>query len=363
MVRRGFNSFMHTTLSTPAISVLIPIYNAERYLAEALSSLHEQKYSSIEFICINDGSTDGSRGIVQSFLDKDARFKVIDKENSGYGSSLNQAIKQAQGEYISIFEPDDFIEGEMFGCLYTLAQKTGFPDIVKSAYWSIDEEENRFHCGYWGRIKHVQKAFRIEDEPLLTRYHPSIWSALYKKDFLSSQHISFKEVPGAGWVDNPFMAETLLKAHSIVYTNDSFYCYRDAHEGSSTANIAHMEMPLERWLEMTEIFLSQGVSNRELWSIHSYKAFHYLDYAKQAKDYQPAAWESYAKVILEKLSPELVAYSQYLSPAQKQQYTSITGKELHRVRKLPYYGMLLNEAYWKIRQNGFKFMLRRAISS
>lgn len=79
-----------------AISILVPIYNVEKYLHQCLDSLQAQTFSNFEVICINDGSTDGSRQIIQEYLDKDERFTVIDKPNSGYGSSMNQGLKRQE---------------------------------------------------------------------------------------------------------------------------------------------------------------------------------------------------------------------------------------------------------------------------
>ena len=76
----------------PAISLLIPIYNVEKYLRECLDSVLAQSFTDFEAICINDGSTDSSRAIVQEYLDADSRFRVIDKANSGYGASMNLSL-------------------------------------------------------------------------------------------------------------------------------------------------------------------------------------------------------------------------------------------------------------------------------
>ena len=82
------------------VSVLVPICNVERYLRECLRTLERQTLQEMEFICVNDGSTDDSLKILQRFARRDTRFRVIDKENTGYGDSMNLALSQAIGEYI-----------------------------------------------------------------------------------------------------------------------------------------------------------------------------------------------------------------------------------------------------------------------
>ena len=90
------------------VSVLIPIYNNERYLRKCLDSVKNQTINSIEVLLINDGSTDGSLEIMKEYSKMDDRFIVIDKQNTGYGHSLNVGFNKARGKYISIIESDDW---------------------------------------------------------------------------------------------------------------------------------------------------------------------------------------------------------------------------------------------------------------
>ena len=94
---------------TPKVSLLIPICNVERYLRECLDSAVTQSLKDIEIICINDGSTDSSPDIIREYMARDARVKMIDKANSGYGDSMNRGLEMACGEYVGILESDDFM--------------------------------------------------------------------------------------------------------------------------------------------------------------------------------------------------------------------------------------------------------------
>ena len=127
----------------PKISVLIPIYNVEKYLRECLESLVNQTFQDIEFICINDGSTDSSLKILEEYAQKDSRIKIINKENSGYGASMNMGLDAASGEYIGIVESDDFVSSNMFEDLYNLAEKNN-ADIVKSDYYTYLTSKNQY---------------------------------------------------------------------------------------------------------------------------------------------------------------------------------------------------------------------------
>lgn len=89
------------------VSIVVPIYNVEKYLRQCLDSIVNQTLKNIEIICVNDGSTDNSLKIIQEFADKDSRIKIINKENTGYGNSMNIGFDAAIGEYIGIVESDD----------------------------------------------------------------------------------------------------------------------------------------------------------------------------------------------------------------------------------------------------------------
>ena len=128
----------------PKVSVIIPIFNVERYLSQCLDSVVNQTLKEIEIICVNDGSTDKSLDIIKEYASKDSRIVIIDKKNSGYGHSMNCGMDIAKGEYIGIIESDDYAELQMFEKLYNLANKKNL-DVVKSGffyYWTKPEIKN-----------------------------------------------------------------------------------------------------------------------------------------------------------------------------------------------------------------------------
>ena len=123
------------------ISVITPVYNVERYLRECLDSLVRQSMQDVEFICVNDGSKDGSLAILNEYAAKDSRFKIISQKNQGYGKAMNVGIKAASGDYIAILESDDFIGGDMLRFLYDVAVRNN-ADIVKSNFYFSSVEKN-----------------------------------------------------------------------------------------------------------------------------------------------------------------------------------------------------------------------------
>lgn len=102
----------------PEISIIIPVYNSEKYLRQCLDSVLNQSFSDFECICVNDGSTDNSLLILQEYANKDKRFKIIDKQNEGVSIARNTGIENAFGEYITFIDSDDWVEIAYLAKLY-----------------------------------------------------------------------------------------------------------------------------------------------------------------------------------------------------------------------------------------------------
>ena len=120
----------------PKISVIVPVYNVERYLPQCLDSILAQTLTDIEIICVDDGSTDESGRILDRYADLDKRLVVFHGPNAGYGAAMNTGLFAATGEYIGIVESDDSILPQMYETLYAAAVKDDL-DLVKSdaVYW------------------------------------------------------------------------------------------------------------------------------------------------------------------------------------------------------------------------------------
>ena len=128
-------------MSELLVSVIVPIYNAGPFLEQCLDSIVGQTHKDLEILLLNDGSTDDSLATMQRYAAQDGRIKVIDKQNQGYGATCNRGLKEATGTWISIVEPDDWIEPGMYADMLAFAEKfteQGTPlDIAKTPYWRI----------------------------------------------------------------------------------------------------------------------------------------------------------------------------------------------------------------------------------
>lgn len=238
-------------IDVPKVSVLVPICNVERYLEECLDSLAAQSFTDFEVLCINDGSTDGSRAIIQSYMDADERFRVIDKPNSGYGASMNMGLANAIGEYIAILESDDFFEPNALELLVDAAERNQ-SDVVKAdfyLYWSTPQERDELF-----RIVDEQEVGRtmrpIDDLAIFFR-KPSIWSALYRSSFLRDNGIDFLETPGASYQDAGFNFKVWASAARATFIADPILHYRQDNEKSSVNSAAKVYCVCDEYASMT----------------------------------------------------------------------------------------------------------------
>ena len=174
------------------VSIIIPSYNAEKYLKQCVESVMKQTLKEIEIIIVDDGSTDNSVFMMDEFEQKDRRVKVLHKKNSGYGNSMNQGIALATGEYIGIVESDDYIVENMYEKLYALTDN-GNVDVVKANFWDCYDESNGTVTKVVNRertnMPDVENTFTVREYPQILWGHPSIWTGIYRRQFLVENNI------------------------------------------------------------------------------------------------------------------------------------------------------------------------------
>ena len=226
--------------TTPKVSIVVPIYNVERYLNECVDSILNQSLKEIEVILVDDGSPDNCGKIVDEYAKKDSRVVAIHQKNSGYSAAVNRGIDKARGEYIGIIESDDFIEPDMYESLYKDAKKNK-TDITKGLFYFYNptlepKEQNKVYenpCGIDLR-KAPDGAFHVTDWPRIIGFHSSIWSSIYRADFVKK--IKIPETAGASYQDFPFMMEVMCSAKRISVVKKPFVHWRnEPKQGNSTS--------------------------------------------------------------------------------------------------------------------------------
>lgn len=218
------------------ISVIVPIYNVELYLEECLDSLIAQTYQNMEFICINDGSTDNSLKILREYEKRDERIRVLDKPNEGYGKTMNRGLEMVKSPWIGIVESDDFVKDTMFEKLYEAAESSDV-DLVKCNFYKYKVKEGK-NIDY--SKEYPEELFGREicplDCPEIYDAHNSVWAGIYRKSFLDANHMRFSETPGASFQDISFCFKVLSSVREMKLIEDALLYYRTDNLQSSVYN-------------------------------------------------------------------------------------------------------------------------------
>ena len=266
------------------ISVLVPAYNTEKYLRECLDSLVAQTiFSELEIICINDGSTDGSLKILREYKRKHPEnFVIINKENTGYGDSMNRGLKRASGKYIGILESDDFVGSEAFEELFSLAERSR-AEVARGNYYRYeggrDEKVRLVDPSETGRSADRAGAGRLvnpQKSHHSLRQPPAIWTAIYRRDFLEKYGIDFLPTPGASYQDTSFAFKVWATARRAVFTEKAFLHYRIDNEASSSNSAAKAFCVCDEYAEIERFLKATGRFERLRGAMYACKLGAYL---------------------------------------------------------------------------------------
>jgi len=228
------------------ISIIVPIYNVEKYLKKCVDSILNQTYKNLEVILVDDGSPDGCPEICDAFALQDKRVKVIHKKNGGLMSARQAGLRAAAGEYIGFVDGDDWIEPDMYMSFYDSVIKYS-PDIVVSEF-IFDFESEKVKSS-----QNLSKPFFTKQEMINEIYpsmlfkppyynfgiYPCCWSKLYKKELL--EKCLFKVTPEIKiGEDTAFTYPCLIQANSLAYVDKYSYHYMnnpDSMTGSYDSNM------------------------------------------------------------------------------------------------------------------------------
>lgn len=243
------------------VSVVVPVYNSEKYLVQCLDSICGQTLREIEIICVDDGSTDQSSVILDDYAGQDERIKVIHKSNAGYGAAMNTGIDVAKGEYIGIVESDDCIEAQMYEMLYCAAVLDDLDVIKSDAYYWIEGAAYRKRIHYKWLDSYYDRVLDDISRNKFFDFYMNIWTGIYKRDFLNAFHIRFYESPGASYQDNGFWIQTLVYCRKAKWVNKAFYLYRQDNPEASIRNRGKMEAMSEEYENLAKVLCSRGDYN------------------------------------------------------------------------------------------------------
>ncbi len=247
--------------SKALISIIVPIYNVEKYLRQCLDSIMNQTYQKFECLLINDGSSDNSAEICREYVSKDSRFKYFEKENGGVSSARNLGIECSRGAYITFIDSDDWVESDYLEVLYrALLEEQA--DIAISTYKQFNMDDNCYYLHSYQRgydRKVFTNAELVDSLPLLYRYDSTynfVSCKLVSREIL--KYIRFNLSTSYG-EDMEFWNKVFLISKKIVYVNKDTYIYRTTHDNSKHYEEENVRNNIEQRLIFLAILAARGM--------------------------------------------------------------------------------------------------------
>lgn len=266
------------------ISIIIPVYNVEKYLRECLDSILAQTFQDFEIICVDDGSTDKSLEILQEYKRKDDRFVILQQRHSGAGSARNNGIRLAEGKYIQFLDSDDYFEPTLLEEMYNHAEKFN-ADLTVCSSRKVDDEGNITETGSPNFPINIDKVpreqvFNRQDfkDEIFCLLIPVVWNKLIKKSFLEENHLEFP--PLKIYEDIAFMHSLVISARRIAAFNKELINYRFNRPGSL-------------------------VSTRSSHTIDAVKSCMYLGEFLKSRGFLPEYENAYRKVFINHIRAEI----------------------------------------------------------
>ena len=216
------------------VSIIIPVYNAEKYLGKCLESLLSQTLQEMEIICVDDGSSDGSPEILKRFQERDGRVRILTQENQYAGAARNNGMKEAQGEYLLFLDADDFFENTLLEKVYNQGKKME-ADIVLFGAKQYNDKTGIVSPASWYFKRDAlprENPFsgKTENTDVFALVTPAPWTKLFRREFVEKQGLSFQGLQNSN--DVYFVLTALALAEKITYVDEELVFYRVGMKGS-----------------------------------------------------------------------------------------------------------------------------------
>ncbi len=209
------------------ISIIVPVYNGEKYFAECIQSILDQSFADIEIIVINDGSTDGSLSLIERYAQNDSRIVVINQKNKGVSAARNAGLSKARGDYIMFVDADDYIaRKDALELLIDFSKENGNPDVV--CFRRVGDTRGRKAPSGYSKLNDSIIGRMIVDETINT-----LWDKLYKKSIIKENSIKFP-VGIRMAEDLLFNVQYFCEAKTIGFFDEELYYYREENQESAT---------------------------------------------------------------------------------------------------------------------------------
>lgn len=267
--------YKQVMMNSPLVSIIVPVYNTEKYVSECLNSLIQQSYAHIEIIAVDDGSTDNSLKILNDISAKDSRLKVFSQPNQGVSAARNLALSKAVGEYVMFVDADDWID---LSTIEECLQAIGDGDVCFFAY--IREFANRSlpkplfpqtHIFSEEECKQLQRRMigPVGEElanPGMLDSLGTIWGKLYKKEILNDTKFIDLKIIGTA-EDSLYNCNVFRKVQKAVYINKAFYHYRKFNSGAETKKYKpQLSQQWDRLFDYMKTTVTDEISQKALYN-------------------------------------------------------------------------------------------------
>jgi len=292
------------------VSVIIPVYNIEKYIGICLDSLLNQTFTDYEIICVNDGSKDASLDILNEYKERDNRIKVITKPNGGSGSARNRGLEDAQGKYVQFLDGDDYFEPEMLEKLYNLAELHK-ADIAVCSSRKVDDDGNitetqNPNFPIFLAVTPINKPFSYKDYPenIFDMIGTCPWNKLYLREMIIKNKLKFPSLTGPD--DLCFVQMANICAERIVVINEELINYRFNRPGSvqtyranHASDIVRASIYLKDFMIKNGIYdyLKKGYLSSYItsvrWEVSLCSNEQYEKFLNDLKELLPNSWEMF----------------------------------------------------------------------
>jgi glycosyltransferase involved in cell wall biosynthesis len=262
------------------ISVIIPIYNSEKYLSECLESIINQTFKDIEIICINDGSKDKSEQIIKQYAKKDKRIILLNQENKGAGPARDKGIKISKGEYLSFIDSDDFFHFRTLEIAYNNIKKFN-SDVLRFQYFQFKNKNEL-------KINEKIESYNIKNFSMSMGWCCVVWNRIWKASIIKKNKISFGKLKSGQ--DNVFNAKIFPFLKNIILLDVKLAYHRKVYK-SLSSNYKNKSMYLYKSIpeiintwKMNNI-ITKTNSEKIYYSLFNFVSFFNKEYKKIFKKY------------------------------------------------------------------------------
>jgi glycosyltransferase involved in cell wall biosynthesis len=257
------------------VSVILPSLNVADYIRECLDSAVNQSLEELEIICVDAGSLDGTKEILEDYADRDPRITVLHSDTKSYGKQVNMGLEYASGEYVAILETDDWIMQDMYRYLYEQGKENN-PDYIAADFDAFYKLQNGAYYFIRHRLFGTEKQDwygKLLNSDQIAELRMSdyvLWKGIYNRKFLNDNHIRLHESPGAAFQDMGFLQQVKTYARKAKYLDQSFYRYRQERENASSVALEGLQYYKTEFLWINDDLELVHILN------HTHRKYYYL---------------------------------------------------------------------------------------